>query len=415
MKQKLLLLGTLFLMCETTTYSQTKKAYAVTGDAPGSMNWVTFREIDLSDGRMIATIYSPQENEVRYDALTGRVITTMDNNKDAYALNNLPNLNNNLVAATAFDEANNRLFYTTMKGSFLGFFELKNGTAKHFIVQDQPVRNFESQPGEASVFTRMTIGANGFGYALTNDGNHLVRFSTRDKIMMKDLGSLKDGENNHNHSVHNFCSGWGGDMVSDANGMLYLFTMKGLVYQINPSTLITNYLGTIKNLPASFSVNAVAVNEEGKLVLGCANAAQGLYTLHLNNFEAEKLDASNFVKQHNISDLASGYLLNSSTEKEKNYIVSESSEMKVDASVNIWPNPVQNRIFTIQFNHISGENFVLQLTDMAGRPIMEKKLNLLPNQTETVLLSQNILNGNYIVKVIDRKGEVAYTGKLVVD
>lgn len=415
MKQKILLLLTVVALTQSDLKAQSKKAYAITGDKPGSINWVAFREIDLNNGRAIKTIYTPSQNEVIYDALTGNAINKTENVNQSGSLESLYNLNENMVAAAAYDEKNSRIYYTTMKGSQLAYFQVKNGIVKHFVVRDQSLRNFEPQSGEASVFTRMTMGANGFGYALTNDGEHLVRFTTGEKIVIKDMGSLKDGENNLNNSVHNACAGWGGDLVSDANGTLYLFTMKGKVYQINPVTLITNYIGVIKHLPESFTVNAAAVNNEGKIVLACANASHGLYTVNLNTFEAIKINAEQIGEQYNMSDLASSNFLNNNNSRENQYLASEESAVKGNAFISMWPNPVQNRIFTLEFNNISGENFIMQLTDMAGRPIMEKKLNILPRQTETVVLKNNMLNGTYIIKIISSKNELVYTGKLVVD
>lgn len=415
MKQKFLLLSVVTLLSQSNIHAQSKKAYAITGDKPESINWVAFREIDLSSGKTLQTIYSPTQNDIRYDALTGNAIAATDHINTGTKLEALYNLNEEMVAAAAFDERNGRLYYTTMKGSQLAYFQIKNGVVKNYIVRDQVLRNFEPQGGEASVFTRMTMSANGFGYALTNDGEHLVRFTTGEKITIKDLGSLKDGENNTNNSVHNSNSGWGGDMISDANGTLYLFTMKGKVYQINPATMVTNYLGAIKNLPTSFNVNAAAVNENGKVVLACANASQGLYTVNLNNFEAIKVNAENVVDQYNMSDLASSNFLNANNKRDHQYIVSEESSVKGNAFVSVWPNPVQNRIFTIEFSNISGENFIVQLTDMNGRPLMEKRMNILPHQTESIALTNNIVNGNYILKVIGSNSEVVYSGKIIVD
>lgn len=415
MKQKILLILTFAVIVQSHLQAQSKKAYAVTGDKPGSINWVAFREIDLSNGKTLQTIYAPSQNDVTYDALTGKAIAATDNSSQSELLESLYNLNEDMVAAAAFDEKNSRLYYTTMKGSQLAYFQIKNGVVKHFVVRDQTLRNFEPQSGEASVFTRMTMSANGFGYALTNDGEHLVRFTTGEKIVIKDMGALKDGENNLNNSVHNSCAGWGGDLISDANGTLYLFTMKGKVYQINPATLVTNYIGVVKNLPETYTVNAVAVNNEGKVVLACANAAQGLYTVNLSTFEAIKINTEEVAERYNMSDLASNNFLNGNSSRENQYLVSDESSIKGNALISMWPNPVQNRIFTLEFNNISGENFILQLTDMAGRPVMEKRLNILPRQTETVILTNSMLNGTYIMKIISNKNELVYTGKVVVD
>ena len=46
MKQKILLLLTVVALMQNDLTAQSKKAYAVTGEKPGSINWVAFREMD---------------------------------------------------------------------------------------------------------------------------------------------------------------------------------------------------------------------------------------------------------------------------------------------------------------------------------------------------------------------------------
>jgi hypothetical protein len=62
----------------------------------------------------------------------------------------------------------------------------------------------------------MVIASDGNGYALTNDGNHLIRFTTGKDPVITDLGALTDDASNANNSVHSR-KGFGGDMIADAS------------------------------------------------------------------------------------------------------------------------------------------------------------------------------------------------------
>jgi hypothetical protein len=72
-------------------------------------------------------------------------------------------------------------------------------------------------------------------------------------------------------SIHNKCSSWGGDMIADAFGKLYVISASHAVYVIDINTRIATYKGNIQGLPAGYTTNAAAVNDEGEIVLASAN------------------------------------------------------------------------------------------------------------------------------------------------
>ena len=47
-----------------------------------------------------------------------------------------------------------------------------------YYVRNTALKNFQ-EVGENDVITRMCFGSDGYGYALTNDGNHLIPFFFR--------------------------------------------------------------------------------------------------------------------------------------------------------------------------------------------------------------------------------------------
>jgi len=79
-----------------------------------------------------------------------------------------------------------------MHSNELRYFDLNKGTNAVYYVRNTPLKSFEEK-SEADVITRMCFGADGYGYALTNDANHLIRFTSAIKITITDLGSLKNG------------------------------------------------------------------------------------------------------------------------------------------------------------------------------------------------------------------------------
>ena len=125
------------------------------------------------------------------------------------------------VAAIALDKKNNRLYYTPMFIDQLRYIDLK--TMKVYFITDFGFTGIKTKAADQSnIVTRMTIGDDGYGYALTNDANHLLQFTTGKKTTVTDLGALVDDPGNKTVSVHNSCNSYGGDMIADDDGNLYL-------------------------------------------------------------------------------------------------------------------------------------------------------------------------------------------------
>ena len=132
------------------------------------------------------TLYVPaQGNETIYDALNGEQLISSNESSAvapaASASQACGCLNKRMVAAIAYDAKNNRLYYTQMLGNQLRYLDLSSAQAKSYAVTTQLLKNFPNLGGEASVITRMSIASDGYGYALTNDNEHLIRFSTGGK------------------------------------------------------------------------------------------------------------------------------------------------------------------------------------------------------------------------------------------
>ncbi|MFZ1264534.1 MAG: hypothetical protein WAT34_13570, partial [Chitinophagaceae bacterium] len=223
-----LLFGTIFLTSTTEAQQPDQFAYAVT-DGQQAANWSFLRKLNLQTGEYSAVLLSGDDISLpAYDATSKKQFTSPL--KDANYGNALNAPFGTGVAAMAFDKKNNRLYFTPMFIDQLRYLDLK--TMKVFYVTDQPFTGMpQKSPDQGNIITRMVMASDGNGYAITNDGMHLTRFTTGKNLKITDLGSLVDDPSNNGVSVHNSCSSFGGDMVADDDGNMYLFSARNHVFK----------------------------------------------------------------------------------------------------------------------------------------------------------------------------------------
>ena len=390
------LLSALCLTYNGESVAQKSKAFAITGSTKGDISWNSVRQIDLTTGAELKSIYSSQDKPATLDALTGaRTASTAPTES--------------LVAATAYDSKTNRLFFTPMHSNELRYFDLSKGSSAVYYVRNTPLKTFEER-SEADVITRMCFGADGYGYALTNDANHLIRFTSGNKITISDLGSIKDGADNEGISIRNFCTSWGGDMIADAMGNLYVISMKKNVFRINPQTMVADYMGAIDNMPADYTINGAAVDDKGKVIVSSASRTDNYYSVDLST-----LKATAFSKQgndvYNASDLASGHLAYESVAEAK---VNPAVNVSGNDAVSVFPNPVTTRSFQVSFDKVAAGTQTVQLSTVAGNAVLTKVINVNAKSTTQISLPASVNNGVYLIKVSDAAGKVTYSGKIVV-
>lgn len=400
----------LCVLTVANAFSQSGKFFAVTGDQFGSVNWIVFRQFNLNDATKIKTIYVPAEtNEVVYDALTASPL----NNNSAAVTNTNPSacgcLNSRMVAAIAYDEVDNRLYYTTMMGNQLRYLDLNEDKPKSYAVTTQLLKNFPNQPGEASNITRMCFAANGFGYALTNDNQHLIQFSTQKRGDIKDLGNLIDAKTNGSNSIKTQIKSWGGDMIADANGSLYLFTMQKGIFKINPVTKIATYLGTIKNMADDYTINAAMAVGGANVIVASSTNTSVYYKVDLTTLQATALNTGN-AKVYNVSDFANATLAFDDNKK-----VSAVSAKTLDAvAVNIYPNPVTAHNFYVQLSNFTKGKYTIEISQLQGKKILQHAVNTSGSQTEKIDLPAGVAAGAYLIKIMNGKGESVYNDKIIV-
>jgi sugar lactone lactonase YvrE len=391
------------VLLSSSVNAQSNKAFAVTSETKGSFNWTVVREIDLGTGEVIRTLYDPSVNKkVIYDAAVAEA--RIANNVGQFAYPTAQG-----VAAAAFDADHNRLYFTNMRGYDLRYFDLNSGETRVVINNDMKF-NTGVKYDEANVITRMTFASDGFGYALTNDGKSLVKFTTDQKPVVTNLGELIDAKG-ATISVHSQCSSWGGDMVGDAYGNLYLVSMRNHIFKINTQTRITEYVGQIKGLPSEFTSNGMAVDNDGNLVVSSAVISSNYYRVNISTLEAVEIkkDGENI---YNASDLANSNLLYK--KKSSNELISR-AEVKGNYMVSVYPNPVTNKFFNVQFDRLVNGQYTLSLTDVSGRLVYEKALNInVTGQMEKINLPRGAGGGMYLVKLTGSDSKVVYSDKIVV-
>ncbi len=389
------------LLLSSQSYGQANRAFAVTGETKGNFNWNVIREVDLSTGEITKTIYSPLANKtINYKAVAGTELRANISQTPATT---------NGVAAAAFDGLHNRLYFTNMRGNELMYFDF-NASALTVVVDNNAKFNTGSKFEEGNVITRMAFAADGNGYAITNDGKSMIRFTTDQKPTITNLGELIDGKKNGTMSVHSQCSSWGGDLIGDAYGNLYLVTYRNHLYKINPQTRVTDYVGQIKGLPAEFTSNGMVVDNNGDVLVSSATVTTNYYRVNMSTLEATAINKKEETL-FNCSDLASSNLLYQS----KTAKTEAKAEVRGNGQVSIYPNPVPNKEFNVQFDKIPSGKYNLVLTDASGRAILVRSLNIGFNgQLEKIAIPRSSGAGVYLVKLTGEDNKVVYNDKIVV-
>ncbi len=406
--------GTLLLTGQLTAQQPDRFAYAVTDMQPNSANWSFLRKLNLINGEYSQVLLQGNDiNAVSYDAASKKPSAPMTDARFGQWVNAPFGTG---VAAMAFDKRNNRLYYTPMFVDQLRYIDLK--TMKVYIVNDlaltgKPVKSSD----QGNIVTRMVIASDGNGYAMTNDATQLIRFSTGKKTSIVDLGAIVDDPANKNISIHNSCSSYGGDMIADDDGHLYVFTARNNVFKINIESKVAQYLGVIKGLPNGFTVNGAAVNDENRvLVASAAMQAPSYFSVDMKSLNAAPYALAGPVWQS--SDLANSNLLVSGNKKEAapmELMRVQSSGNADDGRVSIFPNPVTNNQFVLRFGQLEPGAYTIQVTDVTGRQVLQQSVNVNTEfQVQKVKLDASSSKGVYLVKVLDGSNKAAFSTKIVV-
>lgn len=475
----------LSLSITTISFAQAQKkdkqvtAYAITGVQKGATSWTEVRLVDVATGEELQTVYTSAADAEILNARTGKPVVKKDVTADKGATtlvskespmsivtkdrtytissngnthintNTNTNTNSNInrvvyvrgvsaskqsydqpfattSAACAYDKKHNRLYYTPMGINQLRYIDLKAKSPKVYYFEDEAFGVVKGRGDVASQITRMVIASDGNGYALSNDANHLIRFSIKKKPEITDLGALNDDLTNGRYSVHSSAS-YGGDMIADKEGNLYLITSNRAVYKITVSSMQASYVGSIKGLPRGFSTNGAIATGDSKVIVSSSGNTVGYYSFDLNTLQAEQVSNGNIV--FNASDLANASFAfekkkKDEEEKPKEEIVNVAArttpattiqETVVKNNIAVYPNPVTEGFFNLSFTDQKPGRYQIQFMDIAGKVVSTQQANITSKvQVEEFRLPKQVAAGNYIVRVTNEDGSYTNTNKLIV-
>ncbi len=413
MRHKILL--TSFVVILTLSATAQKKqqslAFAITSSEKGTFQWTDVKLVDINTGELVRTVFDskqPQSYKV-FHARSGREIAIANAQGTVRNQNDLPF--NTMSAALAFDKKHQRLYYTPMFINQLRYIDMSGKEPKIYYFENEQLSAVKEINNEGMHITRMAIGADGNGYAMSNDGNHFVRFSTGKKPIIDDLGAITDDANNK-VSFHDRKTSWGGDMVADALGNLYVVSAYHNVFKVNIRSKKATHVGKIEGLPGNFTTNGAVVDNEGNLIVSSANSSDNYYKVDMTDWKASKLDASN--KVFNSSDLANGNLA-FDTKRQAIPKLFERAIVRND-KINMFPNPVSTGRFRVSFQNRELGRYEIQVVDLNGRLLSQKTVHIQNNgQVAEIDLRGSIANGTYLVKVLNNGKKTVFADKLVVE
>lgn len=407
MKRKNLLSASLILVPFLSFAQVPKKTYAITGKQNNTFLWADIKQVDVASGKVVKTLFESDKTVFK------------SSNPELSAKPSQAEIKPTGfgVAACALDSRDNRLYFAPMHFADIRYLDLNKDdaeftTIKNNVIAAPPKGGYLAEEDQ---ITRMVFSADGYGYALTNDANHLIRFTTGKRPVVEDLGNLLDAESNSGISVHNKCSSWGGDMVADAFGKLVLVSAGHNVFTIDANTRVATFKGTITGLPANFTTNGAAVDEDGNMIVSSANVFDGLFSVNYKDLKAVKIPGTE--NSFNASDLANGnFLLQKEYDALTKYNINPVTFPGGGyGSARVYPNPVTGNQFNVSFQGQSAGRYTILFTDISGRTIFSKPVTVAQGgQVETVRIAKKMSQGLFMIKVLDEKRQQAFSEKIVI-
>jgi hypothetical protein len=402
---------TSLLVTTLTSQAQTDRfSYAITDITKDGASWNALRKLDLQTGQYSDILFNGSDAKtIAYDAATRKAVEQKSDPKWGTSLNNPFSTG---VAALAYDRRHNRLYYTPMFIDQLRYIDLSN--MKVYYVTDKAFSGLGTMHGdEGKIVTRMVINPDGTGYAITNDANTFVQFTTDKNPKVTALGSLVDDPSNGAVSVHNRCSSFGGDMIADDRGNLYILTARNNVFQVNIETKTAKLLGNIQGLSQNFTVNGAAVDGDGNILVSSAVDGTSYYTVSPKDWTATPYKASAGIFRS--SDLANSNYLSTNRNATTEIATIKQPISKYSNLVQVYPNPVTNNRFTLEFNKIPSGSYTIEVNDVTGTRVAQRALSInSENQLQSMSLPGASSKGIYLVRVLDNNKRAVYEQKIMV-
>jgi uncharacterized repeat protein (TIGR01451 family) len=237
----------------TIVYQSTAETTDGIPQSPSNKPYRYIKTVNTTDGTAGPMIYDGASG-LCYNALTGATLPV--GSVLTYA------------SALAYDKNSNRIYFVnnhTTAPQDLSYIDLNAS----------PVcaRRFVGYPLETNLssgwnINRMSFCSDGFGYAVTQNGRDIIRFSINPSTGVPIITRLGALINDLNNGSNNILSESGGDIFGDGSGNLYLIANSSNLYKINPNTRIATFLGAINPFPGTS--NSMAVDPAGNVYIGGA-------------------------------------------------------------------------------------------------------------------------------------------------
>lgn len=379
----------LFLLLTGANAFAQQDFFALVGKDTPNIVFNDFRAVDGTSGTSGETVFtSDAQAKVFSQSRNGSVTEDKNTYNNAQAVN---------MATLAYDPYNNNLVYMPMFSS--NIYVLNAKTKEITLVENNVARVTSCDIN--SHFTRMATGYDGNIYAVNNAGTQFLQISRKgSQYVINDLGIIKDDASNGKNSFTIVETGFGGDMIADADNNFYIFSASGNVFKISTKELKAKFVGKISGIPDHYSVNGSAVNSKGKVVIASAKGAS-LYEVDLNTLQARLMEGAQNL---HIYDLASKYFAND-----------RAVSNTVFANLDIYPTRVEDQLININVHDKSVKgNIRLNVFDLSGKNVMKQNLSVKDGSLNQQVHLKNLVSGAYLVSITDEAGKILLNKKILV-
>ena len=358
--KKILFLGSLLLAGAITAQEFT----AATGKTKGKIDFQDFRSLNLENLQASEILMSKSEN------------TAFQSTKQDKTCNC-----GNYIAAMTVSKGN--IHYIPMVQDNMMTFDVNSKTGT-FVRIENSIVDVKSQ---GTFYARMTTTPDGMMYAINNNGTEMLKIASNGTI--QNLGEVS-GLVSQIKSLVDEKLAYGGDMIADAFGNIYIISAAANVFKINPNNLSSTHLGQISGLPEKYTVNGAAVLPDGSVVLGTSSGA-GFYTLDFDSLKAS------FKANYDlpIYDLASEYFLKQAELDEMNSISSNYS---------LYPTIVKNSKLNIVSTTNEKNNLNVSVWNINNKQVYSNQLKVGSAGDFKINLNGALQPGIYILKATNQDG-----------
>lgn len=362
---------------------QAQEVFALTGKSGSQIIFNDFRSLDLSGGSAGKTVFS---SETVPNVYSQRLKSNITETKGTAHHSQFQ------AMATLAEDAKGNLIYAPMYSSNVYIINGKSGALT--LVENEAIKTKSCDI--TTHFTRMASGRDGNVYMLNNAGTSLVKISQKGgSYTVEDLGVVKTVSADPNFALSVMATGFGGDMVADADQNFYILAASGNVFRLNVKQMEAEYLGKINGLPATYSLNGAAVLDNGKVMVASAKG-EGFYEVDLKKLEAVSMEKGQGLP---VYDLASSNFLNESR---------VTAGVGENIQIDIYPTKIDQKHFMVR---APKGNYTVEMFDAAGSRILSRNLDVARDaRVDLHSLSQGI----YIVNVKDAGGKILRTAKVMV-